>query len=168
MKVYTINNKEEEEFLRKKVPLFDFKKKSVNEIRETIKEMRVVMKSDNGVGLSANQVGLSWRMFIAEYPFPREKPIFYAIFNPEIIKFSEKKNTLIEGCLSIPGVLGEIERAERVVLKGYNSAGKEIKIKASGLLAEIFQHETDHLNGILFTDKTKRTFNKEEYDTQIL
>jgi len=159
MKIYTIKNKKEEQFLRKKVPEFDFKTYPSGEIKELIKEMRKTMKENKGIGLSANQVGLPLRLFIAEYPFPKEKPKFYAVFNPQIIKQSQKKNLLIEGCLSVPGVIGEIERAERVVLTGYNSAGKKIKIKGFGLLAEIFQHELDHLNGILFIDKAKKTFN---------
>ncbi len=78
---------------------------------------------------------------------------FYVIFNPEIIKFSEEKIIMEEGCLSAPGIYGQVERSSEIILQGYDKNGRKIKIRASGLLARIFQHETDHLNGILFIDK---------------
>ncbi|MEK7062176.1 MAG: peptide deformylase, partial [Patescibacteria group bacterium] len=81
---------------------------------------------------------------------------FYAIFNPEIIKFSKQTEIIEEGCLSVPGVLGEVERPKKIALTGFNKNDQKIKIKAEGLTARVFQHETDHLNGILFIDKIKK------------
>lgn len=160
MKILTINNKKEKKILKQRVPDFDFSECEKKEIKKIVKEMREIMREKQGFGLSANQVGLSLRFFIAEFPFPKEKPKFYAIFNPEIVKEFKKKALVLEGCLSVPGIWGFVERAEKIILNGYNLDGKKIKIKAFGLLAEIFQHEIDHLNGILFTDKAKQTFNR--------
>lgn len=160
MGIFTVNNKKEEKILRRKTPDFDFSKFKKNEIQEMIKKMRIANKKEKGVGLSANQLGFDWRLFIAEIPGDKGKPKFYAIFNPEIIKISKNKIILEEGCLSVPGIWGLVERPERVVLAGFDKNGKKIKIKTWGLLARVFQHETDHLNGILFIDKTKTTFKK--------
>lgn len=172
-KILTINNKTEEKFLRKKTAVFDpallKDKKKAGEIDELIKTMRQIMKDNNGVGLSANQIGLNIRLFVAQLskePLkrdennkiilpPSESMKFYAIFNPEIIKFSAKKATLEEGCLSVPRIYGDVERPEKITLEGLDKNNRKIKIKAFGLLARIFQHETDHLNGILFIDKAK-------------
>ncbi len=179
MKILTIANKKEEKFLRHKTAEFDFGGFTKKEIDELIKKMRETMTMAIGIGLSANQIGLNLKMFIALIP---EKPLkrdeknkiimplpdetkFYAIFNPEIIKFSEKKSIMEEGCLSVPGVYGLVERPEKITLIGQNKNNKKIKIKAFGLLARVFQHETDHLNGVLFIDKAinlrKATGNKQ-------
>jgi len=163
MKILTINNKKEEKFLRQKTEKFDFKTHNRKEIAELIKQMREVMKIAQGVGLSANQLGLNLRVFVAQLPEEainvnqrnEYKPAFYAIFNPQIIKFSKEKMIMEEGCLSVPGIAGLVERPEKITLIGQDKNGKKIKIKAWGLLARIFQHEVDHLNGILFIDKAK-------------
>jgi len=109
--------------------------------------MRKLMKVSQGVGLSANQAGLDWRMFVAEY---RNK--FYVMFNPVITKKSEETSTLEEGCLSVPEEYVEIERSEIITIEALDRKGKKVKIRAFGILARIFQHETDHLNGKLITD----------------
>jgi len=184
MKILTINNKKEERFLRQKTAEFDFNKYTKKEIDALIKEMKKTMIENNGIGLSANQVGLNLKFFITQIPqnyseqsphestssLPRselallrgqrESAIgkFYAIFNPEIIKASEKKTVLEEGCLSVPGVYGLVERPEKITLIGYDKNAKKIKIKAWGLLARVFQHELDHLNGVLFIDKCKKMY----------
>lgn len=106
-----------------------------------------MMKKSDGVGLSANQVGLNLRIFVAEY-----RNRFFAVINPKIIKFSKESEILEEGCLSVPGVFVEKERAMFVTLEGFDLNGKKLKLKASGVLARIFQHETDHLNGKLIAD----------------
>jgi peptide deformylase len=165
MQIFTVNNKKEEKFLRRKTPEFSAKggpasgwdfKSAKNEIWEVIKKMRAIIKKENGVGLSANQIGLNWRLFIAEIPSEKGKPKFYAIFNPDISKASKNKIILEEGCLSVPGIWGLVERPEQIVLIGFDKNGKKIKIKAWGLLARVFQHEIDHLNGILFIDRAKK------------
>lgn len=150
MDIYTIRNKKEEKILRAKAVAFDFTHFSKKEIRELIKTMRVMMHEFHGIGLAANQIGLNISVFVAQC-----ENKFYAIFNPKIIKNEGGKNPLEEGCLSVPETYGTVPRYEKIVLAGQDQNGKKIKIKAWGLLAHIFQHETDHLNGALFIDKAK-------------
>ena len=150
MKIYLEKNKTEEKILRKKIAAFDFDKYTKKEIRELIKKMRTTMRRADGVGLSANQVGLNEKMFVAEVDHK-----FYAIFNPKIIKKSDEKNEMEEGCLSVPDKFGTVIRADKVWLEGQNADGKKLKIKAWGFLARVFQHELDHLEGKLFIDRSK-------------
>lgn len=151
IKIYTIKHKKDEEFLRKSVADFDFSKYSKKEINELIKNMRMIMKAADGVGLSANQIGLDIKVFVAQV-----ENKFYAIFNPKITKYSNNKDKLEEGCLSVPETFGLVERPTRVVLEGFDKNSKKIKIKAWGFLARVFQHEVDHLEGKLFIDKTTK------------
>ncbi|MFA4999450.1 MAG: peptide deformylase [Parcubacteria group bacterium] len=146
MEIVTIKSKNRK-ILKRKTPNFDFKKHGADEIKTIIAEMRKTMKSNDGVGLSSNQVGLNWRLFVAEY----DKK-FYVIFNPRITKSSEKISVMEEGCLSVPDVIVEVPRSETITLEAEDKNGKKLKIKAFGVLARIFQHETDHLNGKLITD----------------
>lgn len=146
--ILTVANKKDEKFLRRPAATFNFSRHSQKEIRELIKGMREIMRRADGVGLSANQLGLDMRVFVAAV-----NNKFYAIFNPEIIKKSEEKKIMEEGCLSVPGLSGQLERSQTLVIQGFDPAGKKIKIKAWGLLARVFQHEVDHLNGVLFVDK---------------
>ena len=146
MKIVTTKS-ENSEILRKTIPAFDFLAYPEKEIKDMVKEMRKTMRLGEGVGLSANQVGLEWRMFVAQY-----KNYFYAIFNPVITKASAKKISLEEGCLSLPEFFKEIERPEAIIIEGLDQNGKKLRIKAGGVMARVFQHETDHLNGKLITD----------------
>lgn len=151
MHILTITNLPEEKFLRQKTKSVDLIKADKKLLRKTIRQMRQLMKTVKGVGLSANQIGLDQKFFIAEV-----ENKFYAIFNPEITKFSREKNLLEEGCLSVPETLGEIERSQKITLEGQDVMGKKIKIKAWGMLAQVFQHEVGHLNGKLFIDKANQ------------
>jgi len=167
MKIFTINDKKEEKFLRQKTADFDFNEFGKKEISELLKTMRGIMTEAQGIGLSANQLGLNLRFFVArisDKPLKRDensksiKPSpdemkFYAIFNPEIIKLSKEKILAEEGCLSVPGVYGLVERPAKITITGRDENDEKIKIKASDILARVFQHEFDHLNGILFIDK---------------
>ena len=150
MEIYTINKKSEEKFLRKKTADFNFSKYNKKELRELVAAMRQIMKLSSGVGLSANQIGIDASFFVAEV---EEK--FYAIFNPKIVKFSKEEEEIEEGCLSAPDHFGQVIRPAKVWLEGYDKGGKKIRIKAWGFLARVFQHEVDHLNGVLFVDKCK-------------
>ena len=143
------------QILKEPNPLLREKTAEVKETRfgsagllELVGAMKETMKAVNGVGLAANQVGQDLRLFVAEVEGKS-----YVIANPRITKTSAKTVPMEEGCLSVPGVWGVVERPESVEIEGRNQFGKKIKIKARGLLARIFQHETDHLDGILFTDK---------------
>ena len=148
--IWTINDEEQEKFLRRKASEFDFSKHGKKEIREIIKTMRVEMTKAIGLGLSANQLGLDMRLFVAKVEGKQ-----YAIFNPEITKLSKERVLMEEGCLSVPELYGVVERPEKITIEGFDANAKKIKIKAWGILARVFQHETDHLNGILFIDKAK-------------
>lgn len=150
MKILTIQNKKDEKFLRRAALPFDFQKFKKSEIRELVKTMRSAMQQAEGIGLSANQIGLDLKVFVAKV-----ENKFYAVFNPEILHFSKEMAPAEEGCLSVPGVFGTVERPGKITLKGFDGNGRAIKIKAWGLLARVFQHEIDHLNGKLFTDKAK-------------
>ena len=119
------------------------------------------MREAPGVGLAAPQVAVSQRLIVVEYaPEPEEDsdeepapPKLYRLVNPEIVKVSEEMLVGTEGCLSLPGYAGDVERHAAVVVKGFNLQGKPVKIKADGWLARIFQHEIDHLDGVLFIDR---------------
>src|SRR3989344_5783313 len=139
-KIVTIKAKKDEKFLRNKTREFDFKKFTKKEINDLVAKMRKAMKLARGIGLSANQVGLNMKVFVAQVQKsdnegnPRSltagEQKFYAIFNPEIIKFSKEKTLLEEGCLSVPNTYAEVERPEKVTLVGFDKNGKKIKIKA--------------------------------------
>jgi peptide deformylase len=116
-------------------------------IQRLISDMVETMQQANGVGLAAPQIGVSLRVAVLQ--MPGEEPM--AIINPQFVKRSGEQE-VTEGCLSIPGYFGQIKRSASVVVKGLDSEGKAIRIKASGLMAEALEHEIDHLNGILYID----------------
>lgn len=160
--IVTVAQKKDEKFLRKKTVPFDFKKFTRKEVNELITRMRRIMHTANGIGLSANQIGLEFSVFVAEVPDAQGGTKFYAVFNPKIEKVDKATITFEEGCLSVPGQWGEVTRAEQIVVSGYNKMGKKVKVKAWGLLARVFQHEIDHLNGKLFIDKAKKLYTAEQ------
>jgi len=131
-----------------------------------VDDMFETMRKAPGVGLAAPQVGISQKVIVVEYAEDEEeKPKSYAVVNPEILKTSAETELGIEGCLSIPNLVGEVERFSAVVVKGFNQKGQPVKIKASGWLARIFQHEIDHLDGILFTDRATRVWQPPQEET---
>jgi len=117
------------------------------EIRELIAHMYEVLKEAQGLGLAANQIGKPLRLFVYDVG---EGP--HALINPKIVRRSGS-HMEIEGCLSIPGLQGEVERADVVVVDGLDEEGSKVRIRAEGLLARVFQHEIDHLDGTLFIDR---------------
>lgn len=148
--------KEPNPLLRKKTAEIKEAQFGGDELLELVKAMKETLRQAQGVGLAANQVGKDQRLFVAETDGKT-----YVVANPEILKASPKTVPMEEGCLSVPGVWGLVERPESVEIQGKNQFGKKIKIKARGLLARVFQHEIDHLNGILFIDKAKQLFKPE-------
>ena len=118
-------------------------------------EMLETMRNANGVGLAAPQIGVTQRLFVAELPEDEEAnqpQLTVILFNPEIIK-GRGEQVGFEGCLSIPGYVGEVARYEQVVVKGLDEMGKAVRHRVEGYLARVFQHEIDHLDGILYTDR---------------
>ena len=120
------------------------------------------MQLARGIGLSANQIGLGLRLFVAEVPDSEGNLKFYAVFNPKLGKVGKEKAALEEGCLSVPDTYGLVERPGRVLLTGFDKNGRPLKIKAWGILARVFQHEIDHLDGKLFIDRTKQIYKAEK------
>jgi peptide deformylase len=118
-----------------------------NSIQKLIDDMVDTMVAAPGVGLAAPQVGVGLRVIV----FKTDANL-HALVNPEMVK-ADGEQVGMEGCLSIPGYVGEVKRAMRVVARGLNRNGKQVKIKGDGLLARAIQHEIDHLDGILFTDR---------------
>ncbi len=118
-------------------------------------EMMRVMREAEGVGLAANQIGRLKRIFVAAHEDEE-----YAIVNPVIEERSETTEKDIEGCLSIPETRVEVERSTAVTVSGQDPSGEPVRIEAEGLLARIFQHEIDHLDGVLILDRTDRESRK--------
>ncbi len=120
-----------------------------DELKRIIAEMIDLMHESNGVGLAAPQVGLTLRFFV--YDVGDDKGA-HAIINPKIVnKIGVRWDS--EGCLSMPGLYGDVLRADKVVVTGLDENGNKVRMKASGLLSTCIQHETDHLDGVLFIDK---------------
>ncbi len=117
--------------------------------------MLETMRANNGVGLAAPQVGVLQRFFVTELPEDEEEGLpaeTYILFNPEIVK-GKGEQVGYEGCLSIPGYIGEVARQEQITVKGLNEGGRPVRYKLDGYLARVFQHEIDHLDGVLYTDR---------------
>lgn len=133
-------------------PVLRRKAKRVNKIdgsiQKLIDNMIDTMRANSGVGLAAPQIGVSLR--IAVIQIPGEEVII--LVNPEIVKRMGER-VLMEGCLSVPGYQGEIKRSVTVKVKAQDRQGKEFRLKGEELLAEALEHETDHLNGILYIDR---------------
>ena len=146
-------------------------KKFDKDLQTLIDDMIDTMRDAPGVGLAAPQVGIPERLIVIEYADQPEedegeehkkvKPKLYVMINPEIVKTSEETVMGVEGCLSVPALVGEVERFEEVHVKGLNRHGQPMKIKAKGWLARIFQHEVDHINGVIFTQRAKRVWKPE-------
>ncbi len=118
-----------------------------NEEKMLVRDMLETMYKSGGVGLAAPQVGILKRVIVVDVG---SGPI--ALFNPEIVKRYGKAKSE-EGCLSVPGVILKIDRAEEVEVKGLNERNKVVRIKANGILSYVLQHEIDHLDGILILDR---------------
>ena len=175
-KILVIQNKKEEKILRQRTQDFKFLKKglvigrdefSFRELDDLIRKMRRIMKEASGVGLSANQVGLPYRMFVAEVLDADGNLKFYAFFNPRLEFSGKEKAKMEEGCLSVPGKYGFVERATSAKLTGLDKRGRALRIKAWGFLAHVFQHEVDHLDGKLFIDRAKEIYDIPKVDERL-
>jgi len=130
------------------------------EVGQLIDDMIETMHEARGIGLAAIQIGIPQRLIIVHIPEPEDEeaePVagsgeIYAVLNPEVVDRSEETEEGIEGCLSVPGLVGEVERHSAVTIEGIDRHGESICIEAEGLLARVFQHEIDHCDGVLFID----------------
>lgn len=159
--------------IAKEVPIREIGKEKINKM---LSEMRQALNSqDDGVALAAPQIGYSLRAFVispkvfemtkkkkenmSDMPrMPLDTEIDWkdtVYINPVIIKLSKEKKSVEEGCLSVRYLYGQVMRSSKATIEAYDENGKKFIKGASGLLAQIFQHEVDHLNGVLFTDKAK-------------
>jgi peptide deformylase len=123
------------------------------------------MREAPGVGLAAPQVDSPLRVIVIEFGDEENEeapPKLYTMVNPEIVRVSDETVVGTEGCLSVPGFIGDVERMEQITVKGQNRHGQPMRVKANGWLARIFQHEIDHLNGVLFTDRALRIWKPAE------
>ena len=132
-------------------------------LQQLVDDMIETMRASDGIGLAAIQVGVPERVIVVEVPeegeegeeeseeHPRPRKL-YVIVNPKLARRSREMEEGIEGCLSVPGLVGEVERHRAVTVKGWDTQGQDVRIRADGLLARVFQHEIDHCDGILFID----------------
>jgi peptide deformylase len=152
----------------KNVPHDEIGTRNINKIIKNMK--KALATQDDGVAIAAPQIGILLRIFIVSgkvldaiedgepdnikrnIPAKNDDVVF---INPKISKISKKKNTLEEGCLSVMGFYGDVRRSTNATVEAYNENGEKFTRGAGGLLAQIFQHEIDHLDGILFVDKAK-------------
>ncbi|MBR3281425.1 MAG: peptide deformylase [Clostridia bacterium] len=153
-----------DELLRKKSRPYE---KVDDKARELLQDLYDTLKqTDDGVGLAAPQVGVLRRAIVVDLSMDEENPQGpFKLINPVIVKKSGSQ-VCREGCLSIPGKLGDVERPKKVTVEALDENGKKITIKADGLLAVVLCHEIDHLDGVLFVDRATELFNAEDVENE--
>jgi peptide deformylase len=141
-----------------------------------VDDMIETMLDAPGVGLAAPQVAVSQRVVVIRLPDSTEEDrkeygqhagVVYVLANPKIIKASKAMVSGVEGCLSLPGLLGEVERHQSVVVTAQDRHGKDIRLKADDWFARVIQHELDHLDGILYTDRTDDVWRTDKKDGDV-
>ena len=134
-------------------PLLHRKAKKVSKIDDSIQklidDMVETMHDVEGVGLAAPQVGVPLQVVVIQMP---DEEDVITLINPEIVKISEETEMMTEGCLSLPGYNADVKRSTSITVKARDRQGKPIRIKGEGLLAQVLQHETDHIKGTVFVD----------------
>ena len=142
-----------------------------SELQNLIDNMVETMRQAPGVGLAAPQVNSLTRVIVVEFGDEEDEDApkkLFTVVNPEIVRASTETEMGVEGCLSIPDFIGEVERANAVTIKGQNRRGQPVRIKAEGWLARIFQHEIDHLEGVLFTDRAQKIWKAESEEEKAI
>jgi peptide deformylase len=162
-----LNDPERSAVLRKRaIKVTDFGPK----FQQLVDDMVESLLDAPGVGLAAPQIGVSQRVIVVRLPDDEESReeyggdagVLYVLANPEIVKGTRDMVEGTEACLSIPGYFGEVDRHEGITIKGQDRHGKNIRVKAKGWLARVFQHEIDHLNGQLYIDIAKEVWQPKE------
>jgi len=128
-------------------------KKFDSGLKRLVQGMKEAMFGADGLGIAAPQVGVDARVFLVVLGYKSKNSKVVAMVNPEIVEFSEEKTMHEEGCLSLPGVYGNVERAKSVKVRFMDVEGLRMEMNLEGLDARVVQHEMDHLNGVLFVDK---------------
>lgn len=124
-------------------------------LQKLVDDMVETMHAANGIGLAAVQIGVPESIVVVQLPEDEDNPDggeLYVVVNPQLARKSREMEAGTEGCLSVPGLAGEVLRHRAVTVKGWDIRGKPLRIKAEGLLARVFQHEIDHCEGVLFID----------------
>ena len=137
------------------------------DLQTLIDDMIETMRAAPGVGLAAPQINISQRVIVVEFGHEEDEEVpkkLYVLINPEISRASNETSIAAEGCLSVPEWIGDVERSSSVTVKAKNRRGQAVKIKAEDWLARIFQHEIDHINGILFLDRAESIYKPEIED----
>ena len=150
MKTLEITKGEDNSVLRavsKDVKSFDKK------LKKLAKQMREAMVKAKGIGIAAPQVGINLRIFLVTLDIGKKSESCFAMVNPKITKFSEETDIEEEGCLSLPGVYGKVERPSSITVEFFDIEGSRYVLELEGLNARVVQHENDHLDGVLFVDK---------------
>jgi peptide deformylase len=146
-------------------------------IQKILKDMRTSLdtynvKGFNGVAIAAPQIGIPLRIFIVHsaHPDPKDTVIIpdLVAINPRIVKLSKRKHLVGEGCLSVGEMYGSVHRSTHATIRAYDEKGNEYERGAGGILAQIFQHEVDHLDGILFVDRATKVWHKDDKEAQEL
>ncbi len=132
-------------------------------VQDLVDAMIEALREADGIGLAAVQIGVPERVVVIELPAPTgedeletqepPQPESYVLINPRVLRASPEVEESIEGCLSIPGWVGEVERHRSIVVEALDEQGRELRIEAEGLLARVLQHEIDHCEGVLFIDR---------------
>ncbi len=148
-----------------------------SKIQKVLKDMRAALDAYNvdgfnGVAIAAPQIGIPLRIFLVHNTSTEKEdrgilPDLVAI-NPKIIKLSKRKHLVGEGCLSVGEKYGAVQRSTHATIRAYDEHGNEYERGASGLLAQIFQHECDHLDGVLFIDRAEKVWDKDDVHAQKL
>ena len=153
--------------IARSVPLNEIGTDKINKIIKDLSE--AMAKQNDGIAIAAPQIGQNLRIFLVSTKLLKEVDKSFkgsdddlVFINPELVKLSKEKKEVEEGCLSVRWKYGKVKRAVRATINAYNEKGEKIERGASGVLAQIFQHENDHLNGILFTDKAKEIWEMTE------
>jgi peptide deformylase len=134
-------------------PVLHQKAKKVRKIDDSIQKlidnMIETLHDIEGVGLAAPQVGVPLQVVVIQLP---DEEDVITLINPEVVKISEETEMMMEGCLSLPGYNADVKRSTSIAVRAHDRQGKLIRVKGEGLLAQALQHETDHINGIVFVD----------------
>jgi peptide deformylase len=130
-------------------------------LHRLLDQMVETLRTASGVGLAAPQIGLGQRIAVIEYPDDEDRPEetkrVYELINPEIIK-AKGSEVAQEGCLSIPGMAADVDRATQLIVRAQDRNGNEVRYKVYDWLARIFQHEIDHLHGVMMTDRASQVY----------
>lgn len=157
----------------KQVPISEIGSRKINAI---IEKMKVAMRSQkDGVAIAAQQIGEPLQIFVISGALLKKADKNYkgdeadlVFINPKISKLSKEKTEMEEGCLSVRWLYGKVKRSTRATLEFHNERGEKVIRGAAGILAQIFQHECDHLNGVLFTDKADEVWKMSEEEIKEL